>query len=52
MGHTLNKVLKDMIVKFHSMAGYDVHMFGWDTHGLPIEQQAIRLWAKSTYQIL
>jgi len=43
MGHTLNKVLKDMIVKFHSMAGYDVpYVPGWDTHGLPIEQQAIK----------
>ena len=43
MGHTLNKVLKDMIVKFHSMTGQDVpYVPGWDTHGLPIEQQAIK----------
>jgi len=43
LGHTLNKVLKDMVVKFHSMTGYDApYVPGWDTHGLPIEQQAIK----------
>lgn len=43
LGHVLNKVLKDMIVKYHSMAGYDSpYVPGWDTHGLPIEQQAIK----------
>ncbi len=43
MGHTLNKVIKDIIVKFHSMTGYDApYVPGWDTHGLPIEQQAIK----------
>ncbi|GAW92594.1 isoleucine--tRNA ligase [Calderihabitans maritimus] len=43
LGHTLNKVLKDMIVKFYSMTGYDApYVPGWDTHGLPIEQQAIK----------
>lgn len=43
LGHTLNKVLKDIIVKFYSMAGYDApYVPGWDTHGLPIEQQAIK----------
>jgi len=43
LGHTLNKVLKDIVVKFHSMTGYDTpYVPGWDTHGLPIEQQAIK----------
>ena len=43
MGHTLNKVIKDIIVKFRSMTGYDApYVPGWDTHGLPIEQQAIK----------
>ncbi|HWP98027.1 MAG TPA: isoleucine--tRNA ligase [Syntrophomonadaceae bacterium] len=43
MGHTLNKVLKDIIVKFKSMSGFDSpYVPGWDTHGLPIEQQAIK----------
>ncbi|MEW5761672.1 MAG: isoleucine--tRNA ligase [Bacillota bacterium] len=43
LGHVLNKVLKDIIVKFHSMSGFDApYVPGWDTHGLPIEQQAIK----------
>ncbi len=43
LGHALNKVLKDIVVKFHTMAGYDSpYVPGWDTHGLPIEQQAIK----------
>jgi isoleucyl-tRNA synthetase len=38
IGHALNKILKDVIVKFHNMAG-DVadYVPGWDCHGLPIE---------------
>jgi isoleucyl-tRNA synthetase len=43
LGHTLNKVLKDLIVKFKSMDGFDApYIPGWDTHGLPIEQQVIK----------
>ncbi|MGI5879804.1 MAG: isoleucine--tRNA ligase [Syntrophomonadaceae bacterium] len=43
LGHTLNKVLKDIIVKYKSMNGFDSpYVPGWDTHGLPIEQQAIK----------
>ena len=43
LGHTLNKVLKDFIVKYKSIAGFDApYVPGWDTHGLPIEQQAIK----------
>ncbi|WKA53581.1 isoleucine--tRNA ligase [Planococcus shixiaomingii] len=39
MGHALNKVLKDMIVRSRSMMGfYAPYVPGWDTHGLPIEQ--------------
>lgn len=39
MGHALNKILKDMIVRFKSMSGYHApYVPGWDTHGLPIEQ--------------
>ena len=38
IGHALNKVLKDMIVKSRSMAGFDApYVPGWDCHGLPIE---------------
>ena len=39
MGHALNKVTKDFIVRYHSMSGFDApFVHGWDTHGLPIEQ--------------
>ena len=42
-GHVLNKVLKDIIVKYKSMSGFDApYVPGWDTHGLPIEQRAIK----------
>ncbi len=38
MGTALNKILKDVIVKFHQMNGKDsVYVPGWDCHGLPIE---------------
>jgi len=40
IGHALNKILKDMIVKKHYFFGEDVrYVPGWDCHGLPIEQQ-------------
>jgi len=40
MGHVLNKVLKDVIVKSRTMLGYNaVFVPGWDCHGLPIEHQ-------------
>lgn len=43
LGHALNKVLKDIIVRYKTMAGYDSpYIPGWDTHGLPIEQQVIK----------
>jgi isoleucyl-tRNA synthetase len=38
MGHAVNKILKDMIVKARQLAGFDAHYVpGWDCHGLPIE---------------
>ncbi|MBK9069546.1 MAG: isoleucine--tRNA ligase [Myxococcales bacterium] len=37
-GHILNKILKDLVVKSKTMAGFDTEFVpGWDTHGLPIE---------------
>ncbi|MGL6207034.1 MAG: isoleucine--tRNA ligase [Lactobacillus panisapium] len=40
MGHALNKISKDIIVRFKNMSGhYAPYVPGWDTHGLPIEQQ-------------
>ncbi|PZE22635.1 isoleucine--tRNA ligase [Paenibacillus xerothermodurans] len=39
IGHAMNKVIKDIIVRFKTMQGYDApYVPGWDTHGLPIEQ--------------
>ncbi len=38
MGHALNKILKDVVVKSWQMMGYDApYVPGWDCHGLPIE---------------
>jgi isoleucyl-tRNA synthetase len=40
IGHALNKILKDIIVKYKSMKGfYAPYVPGWDCHGLPIELQ-------------
>tara|TARA_B100000700_G_scaffold99155_2_gene111595 strand:- start:11349 stop:14204 length:2856 start_codon:yes stop_codon:yes gene_type:complete len=40
LGHALNKILKDIIVKSKSLAGYDApYVPGWDCHGLPIEHK-------------
>ncbi|HHH4995137.1 TPA: isoleucine--tRNA ligase [Streptococcus pyogenes] len=39
VGHALNKISKDIIVRSKSMSGFQAHYVpGWDTHGLPIEQ--------------
>src|SRR5690606_25101463 len=41
MGHTLNKVLKDFVVKYQRARGHSVpYVPGWDCHGLPIELKA------------
>ena len=38
VGHVLNKVLKDIVIKYRNMAGYEAAFIpGWDCHGLPIE---------------
>ena len=43
LGHALNKVLKDIIVKYKSMSGFSApYVPGWDCHGLPIETQLIK----------
>jgi len=40
IGHALNKILKDIIIKFNYFQGKDIrYVPGWDCHGLPIEQQ-------------
>ncbi|WP_124098642.1 isoleucine--tRNA ligase [Ruminococcus sp. Marseille-P6503] len=43
LGTALNKVLKDIIVKYKNMSGYcSPYVPGWDTHGLPIELKAMK----------
>ena len=43
IGHALNKILKDMIVKYKTMKGFDaLYVPGWDCHGLPIEHQLLK----------
>ncbi|TAM04770.1 MAG: isoleucine--tRNA ligase [Paraburkholderia sp.] len=48
LGHAVNKILKDMIVKARNLAGYDaVYVPGWDCHGMPIEIQIEKQFGKS-----
>ncbi len=43
LGHALNKILKDFVVKYKAMSGfYSPYVPGWDCHGLPIETQLIK----------
>jgi len=43
LGHTLNKILKDIVVRFRTMQGYDCpYIPGWDCHGLPVEHQLFK----------
>jgi len=43
IGTGLNKILKDFIVRFHTMKGYDApYVPGWDCHGLPIEHRVMQ----------
>ncbi len=47
-GHALNRILKDVIMRAHRMAGQDVNYIpGWDTHGLPIEWKVEEEYRKS-----
>ncbi|MBI3737028.1 class I tRNA ligase family protein, partial [Candidatus Sumerlaeota bacterium] len=40
LGHALNKILKDVVVRYKTLKGYrSPYIPGWDCHGLPIEQQ-------------
>jgi isoleucyl-tRNA synthetase len=43
MGHLLNKVLKDLVVRYLTMRGFDSpYVPGWDCHGLPIEHKVMK----------
>jgi isoleucyl-tRNA synthetase len=48
IGHAVNKVLKDMIVKARQLDGFDaVYVPGWDCHGLPIENAIEKLHGRN-----
>ncbi len=48
LGHALNKILKDIIVKSKTLAGFDApYVPGWDCHGLPIELQVEKKHGKA-----
>lgn len=43
IGHALNKILKDFVVRSHHKLGYQINFVpGWDTHGLPIENEVTK----------
>lgn len=48
IGHAVNKILKDIVVKSRSLAGFDApYVPGWDCHGLPIEHQVEKVHGKN-----
>jgi isoleucyl-tRNA synthetase len=48
LGHAVNKILKDIIVKSKQLAGFDAHYVpGWDCHGMPIEVQIEKTHGKN-----
>ena len=49
IGHAVNKILKDIIVKSRHMAGFDAqYVPGWDCHGMPIEMQIEKKYGKNS----
>ncbi|MGA2563924.1 MAG: isoleucine--tRNA ligase [Steroidobacteraceae bacterium] len=47
LGHAVNKILKDIVVKSRTLAGYDApYIPGWDCHGLPIELAVEKKYGK------
>ena len=52
MGHALNKILKDITIRYKTMRGFDSpYVPGWDCHGLPIEHQLFKELKISKYDI-
>ena len=52
IGHAVNKILKDIIVKSRTVMGYDApYVPGWDCHGLPIEHQVEKKHGKAGAKI-
>ncbi len=52
MGHALNKVLKDFLLKYKSLRGFDTpYVPGWDCHGLPVEHQLFKELGKTKHEV-
>lgn len=52
IGTALNKILKDIIIKYKSLRGFDApYVPGWDTHGLPIEHAAIKILGLNRHEL-
>ncbi|MBP2650027.1 MAG: ileS [Firmicutes bacterium] len=52
IGHALNKILKDIILKYKSLQGFCTpYIPGWDTHGLPIEHAAIKILGLNRHEL-
>jgi len=52
IGHSVNKVLKDIVVKSRSLSGFDApYVPGWDCHGLPIEHQVEKKIGKAGVKV-
>ena len=48
----MNKVLKDIVVKYKNLSGFDApYVPGWDTHGLPIEHAAIKILGLNRHEL-
>ncbi|MDR1702805.1 MAG: isoleucine--tRNA ligase, partial [Sporomusaceae bacterium] len=52
IGTALNKVLKDIIIKYKSLQGFNApYVPGWDTHGLPIEHAAVKILGLNRHEL-
>ncbi|MBI2093514.1 MAG: isoleucine--tRNA ligase, partial [Candidatus Omnitrophica bacterium] len=52
IGHALNKILKDLVVRYKTMQGFDApYVPGWDCHGMPIEHQLFKELKLTKHQI-
>ncbi|VBB06181.1 isoleucine-trna ligase [Lucifera butyrica] len=52
IGTALNKILKDIIIKYKFLRGFDTpYVPGWDTHGLPIEHAAIKILGLNRHEL-
>ncbi len=52
MGHALNKILKDIVLRYKSLKGYDCpYIPGWDCHGLPVEHRLFKELGKTKHEV-